>query len=92
MGILVNKYKLHQNYPNPFNPSTTIVYDVKETGHVSLKVYNLMGQEVTTLVDEVKDNNRYQATFDASGLAAGVYFYRLSVNDFNQVCKMVLLK
>ena len=57
-----------------------------------MKVYNLLGQEVATLVDEVKDNNRYQVTFDASGLAAGVYFYRVSVNDFNDVTKMVILK
>ena len=91
-GVIITEYKLHQNYPNPFNPTTTITYDVNETGRVTLKIYNLIGQEVTTLVDEVKDNNRYQVTFDASGLAAGVYFYRVNVNDFNQVCKMVLLK
>ena len=92
LGILVTEYKLHQNYPNPFNPVTTITYDVKETGHVTLKIYNLIGQEVATLVDEVKDNNRYQVTFDASGLAAGVYFYRVNVNDFSAVHKMILLK
>jgi hypothetical protein len=92
MGIVVNEYKLHQNYPNPFNPNTTIIYDVKETGHVTLKVYNILGKEVATLVDEVKDNNRYQVTFDASGLAAGVYFYRVNVNDFSDVHKMILLK
>jgi hypothetical protein len=92
MGIAVSEYRLHQNYPNPFNPTTTITYDVKETGHVMLKVYNVMGREVATLVDEVKDNNRYQATFDASGLAAGVYFYRVNVNDFSSVHKMILLK
>ncbi len=92
MGMVVTEYKLHQNYPNPFNPNTTIVYDVKETGHVTLKIYNLLGREVATLVDELKDNNRYQVTFDASGLAAGVYFYRVNVNDFNDVAKMVILR
>jgi hypothetical protein len=92
MGVVVNEYKLHQNYPNPFNPTTTITYDVKETGHVTLTVFNIVGQQVATLVDEVKDNNRYQVTFDASGLAAGVYFYRLNVNDFSDVAKMVILK
>jgi hypothetical protein len=92
MGVMVSEYKLHQNYPNPFNPTTTITYDVKETGHVTLTVFNIVGQEVATLVDEVKDNNRYQVTFDASGLAAGVYFYRLNVNDFSDVAKMVILK
>jgi len=92
LGVVVSSYDLHQNYPNPFNPTTTIVYDVKETGHVTLVVYNTIGQEVATLVDEVKDNNRYQVTFDASGLAAGVYFYRLNVNDFSEVAKMVILK
>ena len=90
--MIVDAYKLHQNYPNPFNPNTTITYDVKESGHVTLKVYNVMGQEVATLVDEVKDNNRYQVMFDASGLAAGVYFYRVNVNDYNDVAKMVILK
>lgn len=92
LGVIVDAYKLHQNYPNPFNPNTTITYDVKESGHVTLKVYNVMGQEVATLVDEVKDNNRYQVMFDASGLAAGVYFYRVNVNDYNDVAKMVILK
>jgi hypothetical protein len=92
LGIPVTEYCLYQNYPNPFNPITTITYDVKETGHVTLKVYNILGKEVATLVDEVKDNNRYQVTFDASGLAAGVYFYRVNVNDFSDVHKMILLK
>jgi hypothetical protein len=92
MGVVVENYKLYQNYPNPFNPSTTLTYDVKEAGHVTLAVYNVLGQEVLSLVDQVQQSNRYQVTFDASGLAAGVYFYRVNVNEFSDVAKMVLLK
>jgi len=89
---VVKDYNLMQNYPNPFNPTTTINFALPKTGLVTLKVYNLIGQEVATLVNEVKNAGRYSVDFDASDLSSGIYFYRVSVNDFNDVKKMILVK
>lgn len=88
----VADYRLEQNYPNPFNPSTEINYQVKESGLVKLTVFNLLGQEVQTLVNEQKNNGAYSINFDASALSSGFYFYRLEVNDFVSVKKMMLIK
>ena len=85
-------YSLEQNYPNPFNPSTTIRYQIPKEGMVTLKVYDILGAEVATLVNEEKIAGRYEVNFDASRLASGVYIYRLNVNDFVNVKKMVMLK
>jgi hypothetical protein len=85
-------YSLSQNYPNPFNPSTTIKFQVKEAGFVSLKVYNIAGREVETIVNEKKIAGTYQAAFNASKYASGVYFYRLTANGFNSTKKMMLIK
>ncbi len=90
-GIAYN-YELSQNYPNPFNPVTTISYQIKEQGLVQLKVYNLLGQEIVTLVNEEQPSGIYEALFDASNLTSGVYIYSLRVNDFVQNNKMTLLK
>ena len=89
---LVDNYKLEQNYPNPFNPTTTIRYQVKEAGHVKLTVFNLLGQEVQVLVNEQKANGAYTVNFNASVLSSGFYFYRLEVNDFRSIKKMMLIK
>ncbi len=89
---IVSEYRLYQNYPNPFNPLTTINYDVKLYGRVTIKVFNLLGREVETVVDQWQDMGNYNATFDASGLASGVYFYQIKVNDFSDIKKMVLLQ
>jgi hypothetical protein len=86
------EYALHQNWPNPFNATTTIRYDVKAEGQVYLKVFNLLGQEVITLVDNVMDAGSYTISWDASGLPSGVYLYRLEVNNFHQVKKLLYLK
>ncbi|MFH1010444.1 MAG: T9SS type A sorting domain-containing protein, partial [bacterium] len=86
------EYALSQNYPNPFNPQTSITYAVKEAGFVTLKVYNLMGQEVATLVSAKMSAGHYTASFAASDLPSGIYVYRLEVNDFTAQKKMVLLK
>lgn len=86
------EYSLQQNYPNPFNPVTTISYQIKEQGIVLLKVFDLLGQEVATLVREVKPEGKYSFNFDASNLPSGVYIYSLRVNDFVQNQKMTLLK
>ncbi len=90
--IIPTEYALYQNYPNPFNASTTIRYDIKETGTVSLKVFDLLGREVATLVDEKQDANSYTITWDAIGLPSGIYFYQLKSGDFNAFKKLILLK
>ncbi len=86
------EYKLEQNYPNPFNPTTTINYQVRDAGNVTLTIYNLLGQEIQVLVNEYKVNGTYKATFNASALASGFYFYTLEVNDFTSTKKMMLIK
>lgn len=92
-GINVIKtYALDQNFPNPFNPTTVIKYQIPKSGNVVLKVYDILGSELVTLEDEQKSEGRYEVNFDASNLASGVYIYRLSVNDFVNVKKMILLK
>jgi hypothetical protein len=90
-------YKLNQNFPNPFNPSTTIKFDVRERGHVSLKIYNVAGQLVKTLVDKTMDARSYSVTWDGTNnhgakVASGVYFYKMQSKSFNQTKKMVLLR
>jgi hypothetical protein len=91
-AIVIDEYKLHQNYPNPFNPSTTLVYDVKDQGMVTLKVYNVMGQEVAELVNQSRENGRYAVSFDATGLSSGIYFYTVKVNNFTDTKKMLLVQ
>ena len=86
------QYKLSQNYPNPFNPGTRINYTIKEPGMVTLKVYNILGQEVATIVNEVKSAGSYHLNFDASKLSSGIYLYRLNANGFIQTKKMILIK
>jgi len=90
--IQLKSYSLSQNYPNPFNPSTRISYNVGEPGFVQLKVYNVLGVQVATLVNEQKYSGNYTVDFDASRFSSGVYFYSLSVNNFNQTRKMILEK
>ncbi len=85
-------YALGQNYPNPFNPATEIVYQLKERGRVTLVVYNVLGEVVTTLVDQVQEAGVHRVVFDAANLPTGLFFYRLRVNDFTQVRKMAVLK
>ena len=85
-------FELLQNYPNPFNPSTRIKYAISEQTRVTLKVFNVIGQQVATLVDEVQSAGNYVAKFDAVGLSTGVYFYKLDAGSFTSVKKMVLVK
>ncbi|MGB5874521.1 MAG: T9SS type A sorting domain-containing protein [Bacteroidota bacterium] len=84
------RFALRQNYPNPFNPSTRIRYEMAERGHVSLKVYNVLGEEVVTLVDETVDAGYRTVQFDAAGLSSGVYYYRLRTGQHSET-KMMLL-
>jgi hypothetical protein len=91
-SITIDSYDLAQNYPNPFNPSTIIKYQIPEDGVVTLKIYDILGKEVTTLVNEQKSVGKYELNFNASNLASGVYIYRIQVNDFTSSRKMMLLK
>ena len=85
-------YELSQNFPNPFNPSTTIKYQIPQDGLVILRIYDVLGAEVATLVNEERSVGRYDVNFNASSLASGVYIYRIQVNDFVDVKKMILLR
>jgi hypothetical protein len=86
------EYKLAQNYPNPFNPSTKISFALPKAGNVELKIYDILGREVTTLVNEFRIAGNYTVDFNASNLASGVYFYRIKSGDFIDTKKMVLMK
>lgn len=85
-------FSLSQNYPNPFNPSTTIKYGIPQASHVKIVLYDILGREVTMLVNEVKNTGYYTVRFNASSLASGVYFYRIEAGNYAQVKKMMLLK
>jgi hypothetical protein len=87
-----DKFELFQNYPNPFNPSSIIRFKIKDSRFVILKVFNALGREVVTLVNEKLNAGEYQATFDGSELASGIYFYKLMAGDFVQTRKMILIK
>lgn len=88
----ITEYALSQNYPNPFNPTTSIAVDLVETGNVTLKVYNLVGQEVASLMSGPMTAGRHIVNFDAAKLSSGIYLYRLSVNGFVAEKKMLLMK
>ncbi len=89
---ITTKYALNQNYPNPFNPSTVINYQLPEAGQVSLKVYDVLGNEISTLVNEFKQAGVYNAPFSSSQLSSGIYFYRLQAGNFVSVRRMMLIK
>lgn len=91
-NVIPSEYKLGQNYPNPFNPGTRIEYSVPKQGYVSLKVYNLVGQEVATLFEGSQQAGNYVATFDGEGLSSGVYMYRLESEGISITKKFVLMK
>ena len=88
----INTYELFNNYPNPFNPTTQIKYQIPDAGLVTLKLYDVLGNEVIELVNEVKNSGVYSVEFNAENLASGVYIYKLSVNSFVDIKKMVLLR
>jgi hypothetical protein len=88
----INRYQLQQNYPNPFNPSTTIEFALPKTARVTLKVYNVIGEEVAILVSEDLTPGKYEYTWDASGLASGVYFYRIATSEYRESRKMILIR
>jgi hypothetical protein len=99
-SILPTNYSLSQNYPNPFNPTTTIKYSIpvkvkserSKVKNVTLVVYDILGREVATLVNEKQKPGNYEVIFDASNYPSGVYFYRLQAGDYSNVKKLILLK
>ncbi len=91
-NVMPETYKLSQNYPNPFNPTTNIKFSIPTSGNVKLVVFDVLGREVTTLVNEMKTAGNYVVDFDASSLSSGVYFYTLESGNFTQTKKMLLVK
>jgi hypothetical protein len=89
---VAKNFTLKQNYPNPFNPTTIINYELGITNYVKLIVYDLLGREAKTLVDKKQPAGSYRVTFDASGLASGIYYYQLIAEDYVQIRKMLLLR
>ncbi len=90
--IIPNGFVLHQNYPNPFNPTTSIKFDIPFTSFVKLKIYDILGKEVASIVNEEMHSGVYERTFEASKLSSGIYYYQLSSNDFLETKKMLLIK
>ena len=92
VNIVPNTYSLSQNYPNPFNPTTDIEYSIPKNANVTLKVYDMLGKEVATLVNKQQDAGTYITTWNASNFSSGVYFYRLTAGSFVQTKRMSLTK
>ena len=90
--VIPKDFALFQNYPNPFNPSTTITYDIPKRSHILITIYDVLGRNVRTLVNEEKPAGSYDVIFDASNLPSGLYFYRISAGAFSQVKKMAVIK
>ncbi|MBK7254286.1 MAG: T9SS type A sorting domain-containing protein [Ignavibacteria bacterium] len=91
-NLIPDNFSLKQNYPNPFNPSTVISYSIPKSGLVTLKVYDVLGKEVASLINEVKTSGSYEYQFNGTNLSSGVYFYRLESGNFSDTKKMFLLK
>jgi hypothetical protein len=89
---ILNNYQLYQNYPNPFNPITQVSYRLPRTSDVKIEVFNILGQQVSTLINSRKTPGYHVADFDGSNLASGIYLYRIHAGNFVQVKKMVLMK
>lgn len=89
---LPKEFRLYQNYPNPFNPGTKIKYDLPKAGHVTIKVYDILGRKVETLINEEKPAGNYEVEFSGSNLSSGIYFYELQAGNYSSVKKMILIK
>ena len=92
LGNIPNKYYLEQNFPNPFNPTTEISYSIPKAGKVKLVVFNSIGEIITELVDTYQDAARYTVSFNAYNSPSGIYYYRIQVDEYSEVKKMVLMK
>ncbi|MCL6099667.1 MAG: T9SS type A sorting domain-containing protein [Bacteroidetes bacterium] len=86
------EFGLEQNYPNPFNPSTTINYSLPRSGFVSMKIYDVLGKEIKTLISETKIAGNYSIKFDGVNLPSGIYFYQMKTSEYMRTKKMILLK
>jgi hypothetical protein len=86
------EFRLGQNYPNPFNPSTTIRFSLPSAGHATLKIYDLIGREIETIVNDLMDSGEHSVTWAPTGLSTGVYFYKLKINDHIGTMKLILLR
>jgi len=91
-SVMPLNFSLSQNFPNPFNPTTSIKYSLPEQRFVSLKIFDILGKEVATVVNENKPAGNYEVQFDASNLSSGVYFYQLRAGNFTESKKMLLMK
>ena len=91
-SAIPDEYELGQNYPNPFNPTTKINYSLPTDGFVTIKMFDVTGREIQTIVNEIKQAGYYTAEFNSFGIASGTYFYCLKTKDFYQVKKMVVLR
>lgn len=89
---VVTQYSLSQNYPNPFNPSTKIKYAVPFASYITLKVYDLLGNEIATLVNEEKTTGVYEVEFRGEGMTSGIYFYKITAGNYSETKKLMLLK
>jgi hypothetical protein len=87
-----SKYNLSENYPNPFNPTTNFTYEISKAGFVSIKIYDILGREVATLVNEVKQAGSYPATWNALNAGSGIYFCKMQSGSFSATKKMILMK
>jgi hypothetical protein len=85
-------YALNQNYPNPFNPTTNFTYEISKAGFVSIKIYDILGREVATLVNEVKQAGSFAATWNAINAGSGIYFCKMQSGSFTATKKMILMK
>ena len=85
-------YSLAQNYPNPFNPSTLIRFSIPEAGLVNIKVFNLLGEEVATLINSELSSGNYEVNFNGAKLSSGIYFYTITTNNFVDTKKMIMMK
>lgn len=86
------EYAIRQNYPNPFNPGTTIQYELPRASHVSITVYDMLGRQVSLLLNERRDAGIHEVKFDGSAFASGVYLYRIQAGEFTQTKKLIMLK
>ena len=91
-GTMPVEFTLNQNYPNPFNPSTTISFSLPHSAYASLKVFDMLGREVATLVNGFTTAGSHEVQFNATNFSSGVYFYKLTSGDFTQMMKMMLVK
>ena len=91
-SVITNTFAMYQNYPNPFNPVTTIKYDIPKKAFVKLTVYDILGKEIETLVDENKLAGNYSTNWNASNYPSGIYFYIIRSDEYSKTMKMILIK